>query len=51
MFKLLDNEMIGLMADELMTLHNKIYTGQQIDANDMVILSGIIGVLNQNHRN
>jgi len=43
--------MIGHMADELMNLHNKLYTGTPVNNDDMTILSGIIGILNQNHRN
>lgn len=50
-FKILDNELIGMMASELMGIHNKIYTGKPIDHYDMDMLSGIIGILNSNHKN
>ena len=48
--KVLDNEMIGHIASELMNLHNKIYTQQPITSDDMVMLSGIIGIMNFNHK-
>jgi hypothetical protein len=49
--KILDNDMIGHMATFLMNLHNKLYTGTPVDGDDMTMLSGIIGVLNFNHKN